>query len=170
MQGPFLRRIAQGDGITEAAEALGICRSTHNKWLKEDPTYKARYDEAIDEKVDRLEAIADHRATVGRLRKRFHKDEPIIDPATGEQYVEYEPSDNLLMFRLKALRPEVYRESVTMIQATGISIQQVALDVGAMGQTVPPPGRAMLRQLVEESEKSAGSNGNGHAVATPPVT
>ena len=164
MQGPFLAAVAECGNITQAAKAVGCDRTTHYLWKRTDPTYEARYLAAIDEAVERLEQEARRRACDGVVRKIFSRGDPVIDPETGKQYEERVYSDVLLIFLLKALRPGVYREAFNMIQTTGISIQQTVQDVEAMGQTVPPPGRAMLRQLVEESEKSAGSNGNGHAV------
>ena len=58
------------------------------------------------------EREADRRGIKGLKRKKFYKGEPVIDPETRKQYVEREYSDSLLMFRLKAIDPEKYRESV----------------------------------------------------------
>jgi hypothetical protein len=53
---------------------------------------------------------ARRRATQGIKRKKFYKGEAILDPQTGQPFIECEYSDALLMFLIKAHRPE-YRDS-----------------------------------------------------------
>ena len=38
--------------VKEAAEQAGISRQSHTNWLKNDPEYKARYEEIIDLRKD----------------------------------------------------------------------------------------------------------------------
>jgi len=77
-----------------------------------DPEFAKAYDEAAEEGhgklLERYEAEADRRALTGVKRKKFHHGQPIMDGT--KQYEEREYSDNLLMFRAKALAPEKYRE------------------------------------------------------------
>ncbi len=94
-------------GLT--ARSLGISLSRHYRWLANDATYAAKWREAQEVFVGRLEREAYRRAVKGVERKKFHKDEPIIDPETGQQYVEREYSDQLLMFLMKANAPQKYR-------------------------------------------------------------
>jgi hypothetical protein len=82
------------------------------------PTFAALWSEAMEEAADRLEKEARRRAEKGCLRKVFHKGIPVIDPETGEQYVEYEYSDVLTIFLLKGARPEKYRDNIA-IEQTG---------------------------------------------------
>ena len=58
-----------------------------------------------------LEAEARRRAVTGVRRLKFDKGQAIIDPETGEPYVELDYSDVLLIFLLKARAPEKYREN-----------------------------------------------------------
>ena len=50
------------------------------------------------------------RPASGGARHKFHQGKPVIDAETGEPDYEHVYSDVLLVFRLKALRREMYRE------------------------------------------------------------
>jgi len=64
--------------------------------------------------ADALVKAAYQRAVDGLTCKKFTKaGEPIIDPATNQQYVEREYSDTLLMFLLKGALPKTYRENIS---------------------------------------------------------
>jgi hypothetical protein len=107
----FLAALAGHGNKTAAAKHARVARSTLYAARDTDPRFKAAWDEALDEAADVLEREAVRRATEGTVRKKFTaKGKPIIDPATGEQYVELEYSDTLLIFLLKGARPEKYRE------------------------------------------------------------
>lgn len=58
-----------------------------------------------------MEEELHRRAVIGVKRKKFFQGQAIIDPETDEPYYEREYSDTLLIFRLKALRPEKYRDN-----------------------------------------------------------
>jgi hypothetical protein len=73
--------------VTRACEIADIARATFYSWLKEDPEFKAAYEAAREEAVEVLEDEAIRRATVGG-------------------------SDTLLIFLLKAARPQKYRDYV----------------------------------------------------------
>lgn len=97
----------------ESAKIAGIHRQTHYDWLKNDPVYKEAYDKALEMSADLLEAEAWKRATEGVTSYRFDRyGTAVKDPVTGKPYVEHKYSDTLLIFLLKALRPEKYRENI----------------------------------------------------------
>jgi hypothetical protein len=73
--------------VTRACEIADIARATFYGWLKEDPEFKAAYEAAREEAVQVLEDEAIRRATIGG-------------------------SDTLLIFLLKAARPQKYRDYV----------------------------------------------------------
>jgi hypothetical protein len=73
--------------VTRACEIADIARATFYGWLKEDPGFKASYEAAREEAVQVLEDEAIKRATIGG-------------------------SDTLLIFLLKAARPQKYRDYV----------------------------------------------------------
>ena len=83
-KGAFLRCYAEIGNVSLAAMQAGIHRATHYRWLAEDEAYANAAEEAKEEAIEALEAEARRRA------------------------LEY--SDTLLMFLLKAARPDKYRE------------------------------------------------------------
>lgn len=76
--------------VRAAAHAAGVSRQAHYQWFANDAAYKEAFQEATEDAADVLEQVAWHRATVG------WQDKP--------------PSDTLLIFLLKGLRPQKYRE------------------------------------------------------------
>jgi hypothetical protein len=96
--------------VVHACAAAKVAPSLHYLWRKE-VAYETAYARLIECLADRLEAEADRRAMEGVVEKKFTaKGEPVIDPETQQQYLERKFSDLLLIFRLKALRPDKYRE------------------------------------------------------------
>lgn len=106
-QRAFLAAFAKTGSIGLAAKAAKVHRSTHYDWLKEDEDYGAQFESAQDEAVDALEVEARRRAMKGTRRKRFN-------PKTGEAFFEFEYSDTLLIFLLKANAPAKYRDRVSL--------------------------------------------------------
>lgn len=83
-QSAFLAAYSQCGTITKAAEAAEIARQTHYDWMKNDPEYPALFAQAEQEAADALEHAARERALAG--------------------------SDTLMIFLLKGLKPEKYKE------------------------------------------------------------
>ena len=110
----FLCAYSRLGAITKAARCAKINRDTHHDWIKKDPEYVAAFEVAKDMAIERLECEADRRGVEGVVRYRFDRNgQPFIDPTDPDHkrpYLEREYSDVLLIFRLKALRPDVYRE------------------------------------------------------------
>jgi hypothetical protein len=77
-----------GGTVMAACQAERIHRSTYYAWRAADPEFAAQADDAIESGTDELEEIARQRAITG--------------------------SDTLLIFLLKARRPEKYRERQTI--------------------------------------------------------
>jgi len=73
--------------VTRACEIADIARATFYEWLKEDPEFKAAYEATREEAIQVLEDEAIKRATIGG-------------------------SDTLLIFLLKAAKPQKYRDYV----------------------------------------------------------
>ena len=85
-QSVFLSSFRQCGNITKSSEAAEVTRQAVFYAYKRDPDFRALYEEAKEESIERLEEVARNRATTS--------------------------SDNLLIFLLKSMRPEVYREVV----------------------------------------------------------
>ena len=98
----FFAAIADGLPPGEAAKEAGYTRVLVVEWQGTDPAFAKSWCNADDEAVERLEAEADRRAVKGTER-------PIYFGGKKRGSVR-EYSDALLIFRLKAKRPDVYRE------------------------------------------------------------
>ena len=93
--------------IKRACKVAGVGRSSHYEWLEANPAYRAAFEAAKEDAADSLEAEVYRRAVKGvRKPAGWYKG------VAGGYVREY--SDVLLMFRLKALRPEKYRERVDL--------------------------------------------------------
>lgn len=97
----FLERLRSSGNVRFACQAASIGRRTAYDRREADETFKAAWDEAIEDACDALEAAAWQRATGGDS-----------------------PSDTLLIFLLKAHRPYKYRENINL-NHTGQPIIQV---------------------------------------------
>lgn len=104
----FLASLATSGNVRLSCEKAGIARRIAYTWKEKDEEFARQWDEAIDEAVDILEAIATQRART--------------------------TSDTLLIFLLKAHRPEKYRErwqgEITGIGGGPVSIQIYIPDNG----------------------------------------
>ncbi len=115
----FFAALASGEPVGISCAVAGYSRTSVYEYRDADPDFAARWQEANETALERLEREADRRAVTGLLRKKFLRNgEPIIDPVTGEQYEELEYSDNLLMFRMKRLDPTHYRDNAR-VELTG---------------------------------------------------
>jgi hypothetical protein len=126
----FLAAYASLGNVTKAAEASGTCRQAHYDNLQNDPVYAEVFSAAHDAAADLLEAEARRRAVEGTTKPVFYKGEE----CGGIQ--EY--SDTLLMFLLKGVRPEKYRDNVQVdnrypdgVPSTNVTIVNYANDAAA---------------------------------------
>jgi hypothetical protein len=94
----FLAELRRGATVSEACQASGIGRTTAYEARGRDPEFAARWDEAEEDAVDRVEAILLDRIVHGTEREVFYQ---------GKQCgVIHEFSDGLLLAFLRARRPE----------------------------------------------------------------
>src|SRR5262249_26556 len=98
----FLEQFKVAGTITAACRAAGINRATHYDWLDRDPQYVKDFEEAKEVRVELLETEMRRRALVGW-------DEPVYQGGKLVGHIR-KFSDTLLIFALKAERPEKYRE------------------------------------------------------------
>ena len=83
----FLARLRESGNVRASCDAAGVPRRTAYNWRGQWATFAKAWDDALDDAVDILEATAWKRAVK-------------------------EQSDRLLMFLLKAHRPEKYKDRV----------------------------------------------------------
>jgi hypothetical protein len=113
----FLEVLATGASVYKAALAAGIGRRTAYEWREADPEFKARWDEAVDCGVDLMEDEAHRRAVHGVTKPVYYQGEVCGDVQ------EY--SDTLMIFQLKARRPEKYRENVDVNHRGNVAVTVV---------------------------------------------
>lgn len=107
----FLDELSRNGNVTISAELCNLERTRLYELRQQDPTFAVAWQDALDMAAEHLEAEARRRAVEGVLQKKFTtKGDPVIDPETGEQYLERAYSDTLLIFLLKGANPEKYRE------------------------------------------------------------
>jgi hypothetical protein len=99
---PFLEAFRQCGTISRAAKAVGINRDTVLNWRNQDSEFEKLFINADCDIADELEAHAIERATTGVRKTVYFRGTRI-----GETI---EKSDTLLMFLLRARRPELYRD------------------------------------------------------------
>ncbi len=96
----FIRALSQGASVRGAAEAGDRWPGTFYRWRNQDFDFAERWDAAVEAGTDRLEDEAVLRATSGVSKPIFY----------GGKLVGHEKrhSDALLMFLLKARRPDKF--------------------------------------------------------------
>lgn len=156
-QRAFLAAFANTGNVTLAAECAEISRRSHQLWLKEEgpagDLYRAAFAEAKDEAADRLEAEARRRAVEGVTRTKqiyFHNGQEV------DRIEETVYSDALLIFLLKGVRPETYRER-SEVQHTGRGGGPIEIEAKLdheikqlMAELAAASERAAARQLAGE--------------------
>ena len=123
-----LASLAKYGNISKACADAHVGRTTFYQRRDADKDFADRAAEALETATDALELEARRRANNGVERKKFDKGQPIIDPETGEQYIEREYSDTLMIFLLKAAKPEKYRERMDVRQSGNVAILHVVED------------------------------------------
>lgn len=102
----FLAQLFEHGNVTVAARAVGVARSTAYNAREADPDFAAEWDNSVQSYADLLEYEADRRAMHGVAKPLLYKG---VTVAHVQEY-----SDALLMFRLKSLRPDKYRERASV--------------------------------------------------------
>lgn len=111
-QAAFLAALARTGRISRAASAVPMARDLHYRWVRDDPQYKALFEEVMARAADAWEDEAARRAVEGTVKPVYWRGQR----CGGIR--EY--SDGLLQFLLKGARPEKYRERVTTEHVTPV--------------------------------------------------
>jgi len=133
---------AEHGTVTKAMETVKRDRSQWSTWIKQDPAFAKLAQEAKEIYADSLETVADAR---GR-----------------------KTSDTLLIFRLKALRPDIYRETV-QYQVRGEIDHHHTLELKLESMVPPDVALAlqnpnMFRELVDKATAKPIPVGSGSTV------
>lgn len=99
----FLNELRKFPNVSKACRDVSVSRNTVYAHKKEDAEFSLLWDEALEEAIDAIEEEALNRATTGK-------------------------SDTLLIFMLKALRPDKFKERSETKQVHDGSIKVVYID------------------------------------------
>ena len=145
----FLNHLARMGNVTLAAGAAGVGRMTVYEHKAADKAFAAKWDEAMQDAADTLEAEARRRAVEGVQKYITHKTELVTVPvdkdgkvvAPGDPtYVASVPlveklySDNLLLAMLRAKKPNEYRDNISLTNSS----TPVVDDEIVLVHTAPP--------------------------------
>lgn len=102
----FLEVLGQTGSVREACAAVGISRKTAYEYRNKGGAFAERWNDLRADLVEVLEAECDRRALKGVLEPVFYQGAKV---GSVRRF-----SDVLLMFRLKGLKPEMYRENASI--------------------------------------------------------
>lgn len=111
----FLDALAESGSVRAAAAASGRARGAWLALRSRDGAFAKAWDEALDAYVELLEAEADRRAVGGEEEPIFYGGKQVGSRTRA--------SDSLLMFRLKALKPQRYRGAAEEAEELSVKIQ-----------------------------------------------
>ena len=100
----FCQALAEGGSVSKAASAVGVSRNAMYKLRKRDEEFAQEWDDAVESGTDVLEDEAVRRAKEGTDKPVFYQG---VECGRVREY-----SDTLLIFMLKARRPEKFRDGV----------------------------------------------------------
>lgn len=139
----FLTALRESGNVRLSCEAAKIDRKTAYNLREVDQDFAQAWQDALEESADLLEQEARRRAYEGVQRLKFDRGKlitiPLLDtegkPVLGGDgeplttpYVEHEYSDTLLIFLLKGIRPEVYRERTDVRHSGKIDVSKLSDD------------------------------------------
>ncbi len=128
----FLESLASTGVVREAAAEAKISRDLAYRWRSTDKKFSTLWDRAIEDAADRLEREALRRAVEGVERPVFQGG---VEVGKSRTY-----SDPLLMFLLRGMRPEKFRDRS---------------DVTSQGAPIAPPKILVIPDEPAETTKPA---------------
>lgn len=138
----FIEALRALGNVRVAAHKAGISRGHAYLQKQKDPNFAEAWDDAVDDATDMLELEARRRAMEGTERTEYlrtgtdDKGNPTLEKVTYRQY-----SDKMLMFLLRGLRPEKYRENFDLeklVQAAYAAMQTESPTMTRSSPNSPP--------------------------------
>lgn len=178
----FLTAYARCGNPHRTEMATGVARSSHYKWLRDDPVYLEAFQQAQEAATDELEWEARRRAVHGVKKLKFHLGVPIMVPCDASDpdaipveekgkrgepstirwmkyYIEHEYSDKLLVELLRANKPEKFKISSVNISNT-TNTTNTTVNIGELleeleGSRIVDSGyiETTARKLVDKQER-----------------
>lgn len=101
-QADFIRWLEEYASVSRAAKKAKVPRSNIYEWLKVDPEFKTKFDEACELAIAALEDEAVRRAHEGTMKPIYQQGKKV---GSVREY-----SDTLLIVLLKARAPQKYKD------------------------------------------------------------
>lgn len=114
-QAPFIKRLSETGNITAACRKAKISRQRAYEVKDQDEVFAAAWKDALETATELLELEARRRAEEGFLEPIFHQGQQV---GAARKY-----SDTLLIFLLKAHKPNTYRDRIEHTGAGGGPIE-----------------------------------------------
>lgn len=130
----FLAALTEGHTVKHAAALCGVAPVTVYAHRNADPAFAALWDEALELGIQVMEQEARRRAVDGT--------DKMIVSAGKVLGMERQYSDALLMFLLKAKRPDVYRDTVNI----ELYIRQEAIKAGIDPDAAVAEAQAIVKE------------------------
>lgn len=149
----FLTALASTGNVSMAAKKAAVTRQGAYARRAADPEFAARWQDAMDQAADWLEAEARRRAVTG-VRRPVYQNGKLVGHVK-----EY--SDALLTLLLKAARPDRYRENSKVVMAGDPAGHPVQIDVTARALPDADAVREYLRDLGIQCPDGVRPDGGG---------
>lgn len=144
----FLEVFADTGNVRVACQDAGLDRSTVYAWRKEDPAFAEAWEHAARDAVDLLVHEAHRRAFSG-------VDEPVFYQGQEVSRVK-KYSDTLLIFLLKGLDPQRFRDQgaqvTTVTGGVQIFLPEREIDVTGEKHGLNPPAQEPIEGEISSSE------------------
>lgn len=141
----WLEAFEEGGTVVAACKASDVPRSTAYQWRSKDEAFLLAWHDIEEATTERMEREAYRRGVEGVDRAVYHMGKVI---GAERQY-----SDTLLIFMLKARKPDTYRDNVHVKQDIKISAAGSAL---VENPALAEEGRGLLRRAASAGGDVAG--------------
>jgi hypothetical protein len=150
----FLEALGEHGMVTRACRDIGIGRTTAYEARRADDAFATAWADISEMTLERMEAEAIRRAVDGVDRAVYYQGE--------EVGLERQYSDTLLIFLLKAGRPDKYRENISVRHAGGVRVSVPQLDEGRNRLNAVVGLMGAIGVLPSPDATHGHPNGNGH--------
>lgn len=128
----FITALCDGFSVSRAAKLAGVPRRTAYNYRESNADFRAVWDDAVDCGTDLLEDEAKLRATEGTVETEEFNDSGVLVKRVVKK------SDTLLIFLLKARRPEKFRERVDLKHSGEVELSSLLADDPTPPAAEPP--------------------------------
>lgn len=141
----FLEALKRTGMVSAAAAAAGVGRRTVYDHRKVDEAFAEQWDDVVEDALEEMEAEAYRRAVVGVHKPVFHAGQLV---GTIREY-----SDQLLIFLLRARRPEKYSERYRVQHAVSLEKRPPVIDI--TDPEVQARSHELLRAVAAARDRNA---------------